>query len=134
MLIYTSSSSLFVSPLFYILIAIIVSAIIARTINIKRAKDPSRVKITSIRGKLIRKTTDENDEIRNVRNIRRNYYGMHKLNEGLLKRYYITFETHKGIKSFTVSKEVYNKVKVHQQGIIKMNRKKFVAFNKDSFY
>ena len=51
---------------------------------------------------------------------------MSKLEEGSLTKYYITFETEKGIKSFTVSKENYNKVKVGYKGIIRTKRKKFI--------
>ena len=134
MIVYSYDSSTYISPLFYVLIAIIISIIIARIINVRRSKDPSRVKITSLRGKLIRKKIDQQDELRNVRNLIRYRYAVPKLEKNSLKRYYITFETEKGIKSFTVSKEVYKKVKVNQKGIIKMNRKKFVSFNKDNIY
>ena len=100
MLVYSYESSTYVSPLFYVLIAIIILIIIARIINVRRLKDPSRVKITSLRGKLIRKKIDKQDELRNVRNLIRYRYAVPKLEENSLKRYYITFETEKGIKSF----------------------------------
>lgn len=131
---YTYESNFYISPWIFVFIAIIITMIVARKINIKRLKDPSRVKITSLRGKLIRKKIDRQDELRNVRNLIRFRYAVSKLEEESLKRYYITFETEKGIKSFTVLKEVYKKVKLNQKGIIKIDRKKFISFNKGNIF
>lgn len=119
-----------IGPMSYILlIAIFVIAFLYYRIK-KINSDPTKTKITSIKGKLIRKVIDNDEDYRNIRNLRRHSFGMAKHTEGSFTKYYITFETEKGIKSFTVSKEIYKNVKMGQKGIIRMRRKKFISFYK----
>lgn len=86
-----------------------------------------------IEGKLICKVKDKNEEQRNIRNIRRNYNGMKRLETKDVLRYYITFVTSKGIKSFTVNYGVYKRLKVGQEGSIRMQGKRFVSFEQKHF-
>ena len=95
---------MFITPAIYlslfILFIIMVFIVIRRNEN--SASRPKKIK--TINGKLIRKVIDKNEEKRNVNNLYRNKYGMGRIEKGQLSKYYITFETEKGVKSFTVSK------------------------------
>ena len=51
--------------------------------------------------------------------------------EGSTVRYYITFETNKGIKSFTVSENTYKAMRKGAKGIITMKGKKFISFKRN---
>ena len=90
-------------------------------------------KITYIEGTLIRKVKDNRNEERNVQNIAgtRAFGPFHRWRqEGETVRYYITFETDKGIKSFTVTKKTYDAIKYKQKGVIGMKGKKFTSFKR----
>jgi|LGVE01.1.fsa_nt_gb hypothetical protein len=94
----------------------------------------ANLKVIYIKGKLIRKVKDMRDEERNIQNIAgtRAFGLMHSWrNEGETVRYYITFETDKGIKSFTVSERTYHAIKKNQKGTIGMKGKKFVSFKRN---
>ncbi|MDC0558877.1 DUF2500 domain-containing protein [Candidatus Izimaplasma bacterium] len=88
-------------------------------------------KLKSIEGKLTRKVKDLRDEERNVQNIvgTSNLGLLHRWrNEEDTTRYYLTFKTEKGMKSFTVSEKVFKSIKRNQKGIITMKGKKFISF------
>lgn len=124
----TDSSSFTVSMAFYIFVGFIVFIIFLRKYNKNRRLNPKYRKLNTINGKLVKKRIDKMDELRNVVNLRRSYYGMNRHEKGTVNRYYLSFETEKGKMDFTVSKEEYNKLKVNKKGIITRNRKKFVSF------
>ena len=125
------ATEFYMGPIAFILVIVIFSVAYIYYSDKKINGDSSNIKVTSIKGKLIRKSIDKDNGSRNIRNLKRMNYGMAIHEEGSFTKYYITFETEKGIKSFTVSKENYKKVKVGQKGIIKMKRKKFISFQRN---
>jgi len=124
---------MFITPAIYlslfILFIIMVFIVIRRNEN--SASRPKKIK--TINGKLIRKVIDKNEEKRNINNLYRYKYGMGRIEKGQLSKYYITFETEKGVKSFTVSKRIYDTVKVNQEGLIEIEGRKFKSFKKNAF-
>lgn len=88
-------------------------------------------KLSYIEGTLVRKIKDDQNEERNVRNIAgtRAFGLLHNWQkDGEYARYYITFKTNKGSRSFTVSKKIYNNIKKNQKGTLCIRGKKFVSF------
>lgn len=124
---------MFITPAIYLLIFIVFTLSIFFVIrrNEKAALKPKRVK--TFQGKLIRKVIDKNEEKRNINNLYRNKYGMGRIQKGNINTYYITFKTNKGIKSFTVSKRVYDQVKIDQEGTIEIVGRKFKSFKKNAY-
>ncbi len=79
-------------------------------------------------GKLIRKVKDDNSDSQSIVKME-NYRHLNMKDNPNLIRYYLTFETKKGLRSFTVTETDYKKYKINKFGIIKHHRSKFHSFS-----
>lgn len=120
-------------PITVLLLIILCAYLYMTWANKKMNQSTSKKRTKTINGKLIRKVKDNNEQVRSVKNLRRNYYGMNQVKTKDVRKYYITFETPKGIRSFTVVYRDYNAIKLGQEGIITMQGKRFVSFEKKHF-
>jgi len=130
MLVSVSYTETYINWDFLIILGIVIAIFIPIVWLLTRKRT---YKLTYIEGKLIRKVTDLRNEERNIQNIAgtRAFGMLHRWrHEGETTRYYLTFETSDGIKSFTVSQRTYKLIKKNEKGIIGMKGKKFASFRR----
>jgi hypothetical protein len=83
--------------------------------------------LTQTPGKLVRKKIDRKSDQKAIIQLQ-NYKHFNMQDNPNLIRYYLTFETFTGYKSFTVTKEVYQQYKINKYGIIRHQKSKFHSF------
>lgn len=88
--------------------------------------DP-RKPMTKTLGKLVRKVKDDKS-VQQATTSMRNYQRLNFNENPNIIRYYLTFETKKGYKSFTVTKEVFAKYRLNTYGYIVHQKSKFDHF------
>jgi len=87
--------------------------------------------LTKTIGKLVRKVKDDKSVQQAVTSMR-NYRRLSFQENPNIVRYYLTFETKSGYKSFTVSKEVYAKYRIDTYGYIYHQKSNFDHFHVQS--
>jgi len=87
--------------------------------------------LTKTVGKLVRKVKDDKSVQQAVTSMR-NYRRLSMTQNPNIIRYYLTFETKEGYKSFTVDKETFSKYRTNTYGYIYHQKSKFSHFKVQS--